>query len=280
MADAFTFDGTDMSGKGLTLMRHPRPLGGVQSTSFTDGGIGGGRGDGGGTSHYTLTLPCIVEGASVSALQSNLDDIFRLTDPGEVSEAKLTIDSISGRYFIAIREGTPEINHQNPTTALINIAFGISTSAYDSTQVDSNDTSNPTISTDPDTFNITGVGGSAPGTVVWYVRNTVGSDVTGDIKANNTTLSEFITWNGTLEDGRWLKIGSEDSDGRYLYTFEKSTAGGADPTALSYADAISGITATGGDWPRLKASVTNAISIEGLTSGTVRYQYRNRYRGG
>ena len=112
------------------------------------------------------------------------------------------------------------------------------------------------------------------------MRNQTGGNITG-FTLSNSTLSEDISWTGTLEDGRWIAIatGWQTSPAFNRHTIYKSTAGGADPTALSYTEAMDGYVA-GADFPRLEPGVSNSCAVTfvgGGTSGAVQIDYYARF---
>lgn len=146
--------------------------------------------------------------------------------------------------------------------------------------------------TGPDTFSLDGsegngaytsggtweaaAAGTAKAEPEWYIRNTTGGQVSGEIKVENLTLpGDTLTVTVTLDDGEWLKLGSRDTQDRFRSTIDISTAGGSDPLALSYADALSSWKS--GLMPRLLPGVQNDIKVTGLSSGTLRAIYRATY---
>lgn len=274
-ASAFTFDGTDLSTYGLQVGHFASPVTGDPVVETTGSPAGGYRFEGSGYGPNTVSLPCYVEGSSTSDLRSKLDSIAGLLDVRNHAK-KLTLDAIANRYWTAICASRIPPDNGHELWAEFTLTFHLEGHAYASTAT----TGSETIATDPDTFQITSPAGNVEATCIHYVRNTTGGDVTGTIQVNNLTRSEYIKWIGTLENGRWLRIGSEDSAGRFLFSFDKSTASGADPTVLSYSNVKSGIPTDGGDWVMLTEGVNNDIQISGLSSGSYQYAYRARYLGG
>ena len=174
-----------------------------------------------------------------------------------------------------LKSSIPAPNTHSGFGTVFDLTFALEGYGYDTSAT----SSSATISANPTSFTIASPSGSAPATCVWYLRNTTGSSYTGTLKINSTTFGEYIEWAGTLASNYWLRVGSVDSDGRYLYTLDTSTTGGSDPTVLSWSNAKTGITTNGGDWPRLKIATSNTITVSGISSATLQYSYTPRYIG-
>ena len=271
----FTFNGVTMSTYGMHVGEGNDEWMPTPSVQLAGSPAGGYRFGGQGYAAGEITLPCYVIGVDASTYATYRDALMRTLDV-TVGAKKLTIETIPNRYWLAILKSGIMPPHYASYDTLFDLTFGLEGYAYDTTPVTGSDTINAT----PFNFNISAPAGSAPATVTWYVRNTTGATVTGNIKIDSTTMGEYIEWYGAFPTGYWIRCGSVDSDGRYVYSLDLSTSGGADPTVLTYANAKSGITANGGDWPRLKVNVTNVISITGLSAGSVQYAYTPRYIGG
>ena len=274
MASTFTYGGVTLSTYGLYVGEGDDPWMPTPSVQIAGSPVGGYRFGGQGYAPGEVVLPCYVVGVDASTYASYRDSIARTLDVTNGAK-KLSIEAIPNRYWLAILKSGMAPPHYAGYDTLFDLTFALEGYGYDTTPVTASDT----INASPYSFNISAPAGSAPATVTWYVRNTTGATVTTAFKINSTTIGEYIEWQGSLTTGYWIRVGHVDSDGRYIYSLGVSTASGADPTVLTYTDSKSGVTANGGDWPRLKAGATNAIQITGLTAGTVQYAYTPRYIG-
>lgn len=274
MANSFTFDNIDLSGAsyGLTIESGtPERLLPDAAYSVARSGGSSHRVGSSGYQPATKTFLCVISGSSESDLLSKRDAIAGVLNAGKGAK-KLILDSQNTRYYTALCVSGVETPDMGQSHHKFPLTFQLEGPARAVTAT----TGSATIDSTPDTFTITSPAGSDYARCVYYVRNSTGGNVSS-VALNNTTMGEQISWTGTLPDGYWLRIGSEDSDGRYLFTFDMSTASGADPTALTYANAKTGIGSSGGDWPRLQYGSNNSITITGISAGSFQYSYRAAY---
>lgn len=276
MANSFSYGGTDMSTLGVFVAAGVAPWAPSPSIQAAGSPGGGYRLGGQGYRQGRAILPVVMRATSMANLNTYRDSIARTLDVTNGAK-KLTIDSITDRYWIALWDSEIAAPNNYPgANTRFDLGFTLEGHAYGTTAV----TGTSALATDPDDFTISAPAGNAPATTVWYIRNETGSTYTGNIRLDSSTMGEYIEWYGELGDDYWLRIGSEDANGRYEYSLGKSTTNGGTPSALTYTDARSGVTTNGGDWPRLKVAVTNTIQVTGLSAGTVNYSYRPRYIGG
>ena len=276
MANAFTFDSVDVGdGIGgtynLLVEDSPLDLGAeadldIRSVPAVQVVIQG-------TTHKPTVnvLNCVVEGSTAADLRLKITALNRLTN-ARLGDKQLDIDAEPDRYFVG--RFTQKI--APPPLGQLTLQFKmkfVSERAYNVTLT--NDTE--AIATDPDTVTIDDPGGSDDSGMVWYLRNSTGGAVTS-ITLNNTTTGETLTWTGSLGDDRWLAICSEENASpafvrKHIY---RSTAGGADPTVLSYTSVISG-RANGSTFPKLKSGETNSVTVTGISTGTLQVIGRGRF---
>lgn len=274
MADSFSYDSTDLDALGLNVQPYNEPWMATPNLSKARPPQGPAEFHGVNYREGVVTLDCVVRGTSTADLHSKLDIIVLLLDP-TLGNKRIDLDEITDRFWYArLVSGIPAPQKGDRSTTF-QLRFETAGSGHSTTEDD--DTF--TILTDPDGFNVDSagaIGGTAKTSPVWYIRNTTGADVTGTITLQNTTLNDpALSWSGTLEDDRWLKVGGIDAVGRFFYSLRKSDGTGADPTIETYTSVISGYNS--GDWPLLKPNTQNAMNVTGLSAGTVRWVYRDRF---
>lgn len=199
-----------------------------------------------------ISLDCFILRTTRADLESAIYSIASRLDPtnetsGDRGFKKLVFDSLSDRYFLA-RLASASPPALEATTADLTLVFRCA---------------------DPFAYatNESTATGTTP--VVFTTGGTYPMDPIIDIVASgaytgNVTITDaygsVLTWNGTLAGGNTLRI-----DSTTYRVFKNGTVSMAGVQAASV-------------WPRLKAGVSNTISIGGLaaiTSTTV--TYRNRW---
>ena len=273
MPNSFSYDGTDMSNYGLTLLPYDEPWMPKPLLSKSRPPQGAAEFHGVNFLEGIITLECLVKGSSTSDLHTKRDAIVLKLNP-KLGNKRIDLHEITDRFWY----GRLISSIRAPQKGDRNTRFGLTFETVNAAHSTTLDDDTFAIVSDPDTFDVDSggaIGGTEYAHPTWYVRNTTGSMVTGNIVLANTTTGETLTWSGIFEDDRWLRIGREDAAGRFLYTLGKSDSTGADPTAETYSNVMSGYVS--GDWPRLKPDVQNAMSITGLSAGTVRWLYRDRF---
>ncbi len=125
-----------------------------------------------------------------------------------------------------------------------------------------------TVDETPEAFNVPAAG-TVPGSVekirpVWVITNT-NAGATSSCVLVNTTRSETLTWTGALAHNDKLRIDCQRE------AIEKSDDGGS-----TYSSVISGMT-VGDPFPLLTPGVQNAMTLTGVTDGSVVVTYRGLY---
>lgn len=279
MAHSFSFDGTDLAGSsyGLMVARMPMvwstaPVLDVQKPLY-----GFAASQGVAFEPRSIALPCWVEGSSHSDLQAKLDAIVMLLD-SELGAKDLKLDWIPGRYWRA-RLSSPIVpEFAGATVARLQLEFWTGEPGFANAETEQT----VEVDADPKSFNVPASGvvaGTHDAYPVWFIKG--GGTPTGVVTLANTTTGESITWQGVILPDQWLAIARgwrAASPALQSWSMFLSTGTGADPTALSYAQAISGFSA-GGMFPRLKRGVANAMTVSGLGSDAeVQVMYRARYK--
>lgn len=274
MANSFSYDTTDLDGLGLNVQPYNEPWMPVPNLTKARPPQGPAEFHAVNYQEGSIILDCVVRGSSTADLHSKMDAIVLLLDP-TLGNKRIDLDEITDRFWYGrLVSGilTPQKGDRSTTFKL---KFETTGAGHSTTE----DDATFTIASDPDSFNVDSagaIGGTSKTLPVWYIRNTEGGDVTGTFTLQNTTLNDpAFSWTGTLEDDRWFRIGSVNAIGRFLYTLDKSDGTGADPTAETYTSVISGYNSR--DWPLLKPNTQNAMTVTGLSSGTVRSVYRDRF---
>ena len=122
MGHSFTYNGTDFSTYGVTVTGRTVPGSASWDTPIRPvAGRHGGVAGVGYLSPLDISLPCLVEAASSTALQDNLDNIRASL---AVTEDKLlSLDSISGRGWYSRAIGGYDVNMLGPTSCMIRLDF-------------------------------------------------------------------------------------------------------------------------------------------------------------
>lgn len=276
MANSLTWDGVDLSTKGLTVEAPSVPVMPDSPISSSDAIHGDSQFSVVNQTTRTVTLSVSVTGTSQANLQSNMEYITRVLDPVAGADTAFTLDYDPNRRYVG-RVASMSAPDPNSGIGFYVFVFGITIQCMAHKQGTTETNTAVALATSPDTESIGVVTGSAsriPCEI--YTRNTTGADLTATaITITNDTTSESIIWTGTLEDDRWLKIGSLDALGRFTATIEKSDSTGSDPEAETYQGVEAGYTS--GDWPRLRGGVDNSFTITGIATGTLEITYRARF---
>lgn len=274
MANSFSYDSTDLAGLGLTVQPYDEPWMPIPNLSKARPPQGPAEFHGVNYQEGVIILNCVVRGSSTADLHSKLDTIVLLLDP-RLGNKRIDLDEITDRFWYARLVSGIQAPQKGKMSTTFQLRFETVEGGYSTTEDD--DTF--TIASSPDTFNVDSagaIGGTSEALPVWYIRNTTGGDVTDQIILQNTTLSNpALIWKGNLNDDRWLKIGSVNAAGRFLYTIEKSEGTGSDATSETYSRVIGSYVS--GHWPVLKPGTQNAMTITGLSAGTMRWVYRDRF---
>jgi len=270
MANSLAYDSVDLGGAsyGLTLLRTPLPRFPSPVLDIQTPAQGRGFSQGVNYDPRVMALPMGLAASSHADIQTKLDALALVLDV--TADKKIQLDQITDRYWMGRLNAPIESFRRGSVGAGFMLEFLLADRAAYSTTEEDNTFS---IVSDPDTFNVesaAAVAGTDFVYPVWYIRNTTGGNIT-TLTLNNTTTSESLTWNATLEDNRWLKIDLTN------FVISKSASTNADATAETYSASMGGW-ATGSVWPRLQPNVQNAMSVSGLSSGTARWIYRARFK--
>lgn len=273
MSNSFSFDSVDMNGSsyGLTLVRQPIPRASEPVNIISESISGAHRVMSLNRRPQIITLDCALDATSQADIQTKMDAFLRKTDPKN-GDKQLAIDQLASRYWLARRHSDIE---DKPTLA--HSFFSVEFLATDQYPYSTSETdSSIAIATNPDTLVVSSPAGNVQFEPVWYIRNSTGGAVTS-IKIENDTLpGNTLTYTGSVGNGKWLRIGSQDADGHYAHTIGVSTASNADPTGLTYGDGIGSLT-SGFVWPKLKPGENNSITVTGIGTGTLQWVFKGRY---
>ena len=270
----FEWNDTDLSSStyGLTLARMPIPYAAEAIYSTIEAALGRGTSKATNFAPVAFDLECIIDGTSLSDVTSKIELIKKLMHPFE-GAGKFEIPSFADRYWLIdeVAGFTGDAYQAAARLALRLIARDPHAFATSMTE------DSFSIDASPKTLNTSSVPGSTHCDAVYYIRNSTGGTYNDTITITNETYSNFFKVKPSMPDGRWLKIGSHDSLGRYRNTLEMSTASGADPEALTYSSIVS--TFINGDWPRLKHGEANELTVTAaaLATSAMEVHYRGRY---
>lgn len=251
MSNSLTFDNTDLSAYGLSVLTSGPSLGIVfeadviqlpdlalaaQSTKMPK----------------PIALDVVVQGSSRAVLLGYLDSIRKVIVEREAKA--LILDTQPDRYWLA-RFVEMDGYFMSPLAYAGTISFAADDPAAYGIDPEE-DTGLLAITPDPDTEAIV-VGGTAYVNPVYTL--TAGellTDVT--IKLENVTTVEELQWTGTMANGKALVI----DVATWLVTY----------------DGAASMATVTGKFPRLQPGVSNNIKVTNFSdSGTLRVVYRNRY---
>lgn len=275
MANSFSYNTTDLATLGLNVQPYDEPWMPVPNLSKARPPQGPAEFHGVNYQEGSIVLDCVVRGSSRADLHSKMDAIVLLLDP-TLGNKRIDLDEIPDRFWYArLVSGIPA-----PQKGQMSTTFQLRFETVEHAHSTAEDDDTFTIESSPDSFSVDSggaIGGTAPARPVWYIRNTSGGTLTNQIIFQNTTLSDPAwTWKATgVQNNRWLRIGSVNAAGRFLYTIDKSDGTGADATAETYSNVIQNYVS--GNWPILKPNTQNSMTISGFPAGTVRWVYRDRF---
>ena len=272
MNKSMSYGGTDLSQYGVQVnnydipemspvafMSHKALFGDSELTSVT---------------HTTRTINAVlsVTGTSKANLQTRMDAIMGLLNP-LLTDKVIAFDDIEDRRFVGRTKSVSTPTVKGRWGRVFSVVFECMAHKQSLEEINAS----TAIATDPDTLEVASVTGNVNRIPCeFYLRNLTHSDLTNtEFSIQNTTTLETITWTGTLEDERWLKFGSLDSNGRFQATIGKSDGILADPELETYTSVESGYTS--GDWPRLQGGVANSVVVTGISTGTLETTYRGRF---
>jgi len=263
MANSLHFNDIDLSTYGLKVLRGPLPMLG-QADVQTIGRLG----QDGGTSRPSrwasrvLTVPCVIEAATYTAMQTALGNIA--TALAQAQDCALWFDHQTDRYWMARFVGPAAVTPLDGRFATVDLEFLASDPhAHAITPSQATDTIASGVSSDTSAF---AVGGT------WYAWPTVSlvaSTTSSAVAIGNETLDEKAQWNspGAAYD---VQIGDTirfRCDPLYWDVSIKRT--GED----DYTVYMSGFE---GRFPRLRPAVTETLTFWGI-SGALTVDWENTY---
>lgn len=265
MSTSLNYNGTSLASYGLTVLDStPLPVWpGARLYRKDVPQRHGGVGAGGKTESRRIQVSCIVEGSSISDLQSKLDTIKRLLNPDNGSKA-FYLDAMSDRMWYGQLATRIEAQVIGAVAARLLLVFDCADPLAYATSLT---TQTVTVSADPHSFNVPAsstVAGSVEALPVWTVRNTDAASATG-VAVENTTRSETISVAYTVPTNAYVRIDTA----RELVEYS------ADGT--TWTPIMSAIITAPLYWPKLTPGVANACKVHGLTAGTLAISYRARY---
>lgn len=253
MARSLTFNGTDLSAHGLTVLRSPRvwtppTVARSRIVPFSDKAYS--------TPNYygprSISLDVFVEGTSPSNCRTKLDAIAAVLNSRE--DAALILDVWPGRYWMARLSGQSRFIQEGQ------IAKGAIEFRADDPHAFS---TTETVDTEtlPSALGFTQVaGGTADAYPVWMIEATGGATT---VVLENETTSERVAWVGNVPAGEWLRFDADPAN-----WLASTSNDGSDWTV-----AMSGVS---GEFPRLVPG-NNAIAITGVSNGELTITFRDRY---
>lgn len=269
---SFAYRGVDMSQYNVMVEDFDFPESAVPSVNVIDSIQGDAFFDPLNDQVRSLVMNVGVWAHDKAQFDANMRALKRLTDSSLDGPGILAIDAYDDRDFYGVRSSPIVIPPMGRIQSQFAIEFLIAQHDWGRTL----QTGSAAFTSGAPTVDLGTIEGDHFARVLWYIQNDSGSDVTGTITLSSDTLAtEKIEWTGTLENQRWLKLGSFDADKQYTFTIEKSTAGGADPNALSYIDAR--VNLTDGIHPSVRGAVQNIVRCTGLSAGNLQWEYYARF---
>lgn len=271
MANSMTWDGVDLAAFGLQIEAPTVPV--MPKIPFTTHAAMFGDSEFTSVNHTTrtITLNVSVVGDNQDHLRQRMEYITRVLNP-ILTDKVFTLDYDPQRRYV----GRVSAMTSPSAIGFWGFVFSITIQCMADKQGLAEINESNAIASSPDTLTINVLGSATRIPCELYIRNETGGDLTSTaFTIANSTTNESIIATLTLEDDRWLRIGTLDANGRLSSTIGKSDGTGADPEAETYTDFESSYTS--GDWPRLKGGVVNSIIVTGISTGTLETTYRARY---
>lgn len=210
------------------------------------------------------TIEAWVFGDDYDDTRENLDTVLRLLNP-QSGDRYLKLDAQSDRCWLGRVCGEIGREPRGMQAIRLTIPWQCSRAlAYSTTET----THTTTVNSDPEAWDEAGTGVAVEGTgyaqPVWVVKNTSGG-TSSALVLQNTTTGEIVSTNTGLPNGHWARFDGERQ------IIEKSSDSGATWSAW--------MTARGSyrNIPRLQPGAVNAMTLTGLSAGSVVCTYRARY---
>jgi len=270
--DGFTFNGVEYSkDNGILLMKLPGFFNmspnkfSVQDNASKGGSLYSFQGNRG----KQIAINFAVVADSLQELYNRVDEL-KLELDSSLGEKVLSLwfedDLEIPRQYRAFVQDELLVDFISNYSATCSVTFFVTT-GFAETQSEYEESY--TITTNPETVSVPETSGEVvPGTVealpVIVIKNT--GTLTSQIIISNATSGKSCTWNGTLENGQWLRM-----DAQRIHV-EKSVDSGS-----NWVSVVSGLSET--DRPiKLSPNVVNEITLEGISGGTMEVTYRGRYK--
>lgn len=212
-----------------------------------------------------FSLHCAASGTSASNLRTKLDALRLLLNPMNGEKALKFDDFESDRFWYAFLSSEIPASVRGASWIEFDLSFiAPDPRAYSTTETDLDFT----IETDPDAFTLkaagVAVGGTAEIEPVWTITNSSGGAVSS-VRLSNATTLEAVLCTTSLANGNLLRID------RARWAVEKSTDGGSTYTSVISATSSESVP------PSISPGETNAVTVTGLSAGTLNATYRERY---
>lgn len=258
MGNSLHFDGVDLAGYGLTVLDvelglSAPPRDSAEAMAYRDGSIAGRRA----FAAREIGIQALVEGASWSGLETNLDSIAKQFNRRD--DAELYFDGhFSDRYWLARLANEAKISRLGIAAARVELVFAVSDPfGYSRTETDHDHTITGADFTTSET-----AGGTMECWPVWTITAGAGASL---VVLENQTRDERLAWENTLASGGVLIIDSRPDRQEVRYD------AGGDPE-----DATRSMANVSGLFPGLSPGA-NSVRLWGPASGTLNLTYRARY---
>lgn len=273
LGHSFTFRGIDFAAYGALVEEFEFPESAVPTISVIQTAQGDAYFDPINDTPRVLQLNLGVWHETRAEFVSRIRAIKRLTDPSLHGPGILRIDKFNDIDLYAVRTGAITLPPLGLKDAKFPLLWTVLQRDYGRTLLSGSGTftgASPNVSLGTPE-------GDHYARVVWYFQNNQGSELANTTiqLRNGDVPTELLEWTGTLEDTRWLKFGLFNTDKQYSFFIGKSTAGGADPRALTYVDAS--LNLTKGIHPMLQGGIANTMVCTGPSTGKLEWDYYPRY---
>lgn len=250
MGDAFTFNGTDVSTYGVTLVSRTVQAMADVSASWEQRGIcQGGVHFGGQRAPKRWTDSCFIQASTESALRTYFDSFRTLVDPR--GGDKLYVPDSEVYYTPSLQRGQYCRLNGPINATLVGFwcyQFELNWINVRGTEVDSSEN---TAANQSGTFNVTAGGNT-------YAHPTFTSTRIGGFVLTNNTTGESLT------------ISAVPASDITINTWNRTITGTSGETTIN----LVGYMYPGGRFPRLQGATTNSFTI---SAGTVSLAWRNEW---
>jgi len=273
MSKSFTWDGNDLSLYGLHVSEYSIPEMGAIRSSVHSAVFGDSLFTS--TNHTTqqITIRCEVIGGSRIDLSEKMSSVLGILNP-ILADKPFTFPDFPDKRFVGrvVSITPPEVKGELGRVFTVEVVA----MAHKQDLEEVNDS--VAIIATPETYTIPAISGNMSRIpVVLYLRNsTVSPHILSPITIENTTTNETMVVTPTVSQGKSIRFGELDSNGRYTESIGVSGGTEAIPSNNTYNDSIASYTS--GDWIRLKGGVDNSIMVTGFVSnGVFEWAYRGKH---